>query len=69
VLTRLALMPVIAGLSYEAIRIASQKDNAISRLIFRPNMQLQALTTRDPDHDQMEVAIAAVRAALALHES
>jgi uncharacterized protein YqhQ len=68
ILTRVALMPVIAGLSYEAIRMASLKDNAISRLIFRPNMQLQALTTRDPDHGQMEVALAAVRAALALHE-
>ena len=68
-LTRLALMPIVAGLSYEAIRLASVKDNAISRLIFRPNMQLQALTTRDPDHGQMEVALAAVRAALALHEA
>ena len=66
--TRLALMPVIAGVSYEAIRLASQYDNTISRLIFRPNMQLQALTTRDPDHEQMEVALAAVRAALALHQ-
>ena len=68
-LTRLALMPAIAGLSYEAIRLASVNDNFISRLVFRPNMQLQALTTRDPDPDQMEVALAAVKAALALHQA
>jgi uncharacterized protein YqhQ len=66
--TRLALMPVIAGLSFEAIRLASSTDNPLFRLLFRPNMQLQALTTRDPDEGQMEVALAAVRAALALHE-
>lgn len=68
-LTRIALMPVIAGLSYEAIRLASVNDNALSKLVFRPNMQLQALTTRDPDHEQMEVALAAVKAALALHQT
>ena len=69
ILTRLAMLPVVTGLSYEAIRLASVKDNAITRLLFRPNMQLQALTTRDPDEGQMEVALAAVRAALALHEA
>ena len=68
IFTRLALMPVIAGLSFEAIRLASSTDNPLFRLLFRPNMQLQALTTRDPDEGQMEVALAAVRAALALHE-
>ena len=68
IFTRLALMPVIAGLSYEAIRLAGNSDSPLFRLLFRPNMQLQALTTRDPDEGQMEVALAAVRAALALHE-
>jgi uncharacterized protein YqhQ len=41
----------------------------LSRLIFRPNMALQSLTTRDPDEGQMEVALEAVRAALALHQA
>jgi uncharacterized protein YqhQ len=41
----------------------------ISSLLFRPNLALQSLTTRDPDEGQMEVAIEAVRAALALHQS
>ena len=68
-ISRLALTPVIAGLSYEAIRLASQNPNGPMRLLFRPNMMLQSLTTRDPDEPQMEVALAAVRAALALHQT
>jgi uncharacterized protein YqhQ len=67
--TRLALMPVVAGLSYEAIRLASSSDSPLVRLLFTPNMRLQALTTQDPDVGQMEVALAAVRAALVLHEA
>ena len=67
-LLRFALLPVIAGLSYEAIRLAGTSDSPFVRLLFRPNLQLQALTTRDPDESQMEVALAAVRAALALHQ-
>jgi len=68
-LTRLALTPVIAGLSYEAIRIGSNAQGGLAKLIFRPNLALQSLTTRDPDEGQMEVAIEAVRAALALHQA
>jgi len=67
-LSRVLLTPVIAGLSYEAIRIASTSSSPIIALLFRPNLQLQGLTTRDPDEGQMEVAIAAVQAALALHQ-
>lgn len=66
---RLILTPVIAGLSYEAIRLGSMAKGGLSRLIFRPNMALQSLTTRDPDEGQMEVALEAVRAALALHQT
>jgi uncharacterized protein YqhQ len=69
ILTRLALTPIIAGISYEAIRFASMSPEGISSLLFRPNLALQSLTTRDPDEGQMEVAIEAVRAALALHQS
>jgi uncharacterized protein YqhQ len=69
-LSRLALTPVIAGLSYEALRLAgASPSNGIWRLLFRPNLALQSLTTRDPDESQMEVALAAVRAALAAHEA
>jgi uncharacterized protein YqhQ len=69
ILTRIALTPVIAGLSYEAIRFASMSPDGVASLLFRPNLALQALTTRDPDEGQMEVALEAVRAALALHQT
>ena len=68
-LSRLALTPIIAGLSYEAIRLASASPNGPWRWLFRPNLALQALTTRDPDEAQMEVALAAVRAALGAGEN
>ncbi len=66
---RLALTPFIAGLSYEAIRLAGASPRGLWRWLFRPNLALQALPTRDPDEGQMEVALAALRAALAAHES
>lgn len=68
-LSRLLLTPLTAGLSYEAIRLASSSPSGVARWLFRPNLALQALTTRDPDEPQMEVALAAVRAALSLHEA
>jgi uncharacterized protein YqhQ len=67
-LSRLALTPLIAGLSYEAIRQAGASPRGFWRALFRPNLALQALTTRDPDDAQMEVALAALHAAIALHE-
>jgi uncharacterized protein YqhQ len=65
-LTRLALTPLVAGLSYEAIRFAATAPGIVRSVVFRPNMALQSMTTRDPDEAQMEVAIAAVKAALEL---
>jgi uncharacterized protein YqhQ len=65
-LTRFALTPLVAGLSYEAIRAASTAPDIVRAIVFRPNLALQAMTTRDPDEAQMEVAIAAVKAALDL---
>lgn len=66
-LSRIVLLPVIAGLSYEAIRVAGNAKGPL-RLLFRPNIALQSLTTRDPDDEQMEVALAAVRSAIELHQ-
>ena len=68
IISRIVLMPVIAGLSYEAIRLGSAASGGPFSFIFRPNMALQSLTTSDPDEGQMEVALAAVKAALALHQ-
>ncbi len=59
---RILLIPVIAGISYEVIRLAGRTDNAFINLISRPGMWLQKLTTREPDESMIEVAIASVEA-------
>ncbi len=62
VLIRIALIPVIAGISYEIIRLAGKSNNILVRIISAPGMWLQRLTTREPDESMVEVAIAAVEA-------
>ncbi len=59
---RIALIPVIAGISYEIIRLAGRSNNIIIRFFSAPGMWLQRLTTKEPDEDMVEVAIAAVEA-------
>ena len=55
-------MPVIAGISYEIIRLAGRSDNIIVRIISAPGLWMQKLTTKEPDEDMIEVAIASVEA-------
>ncbi len=62
VLLRIALIPVIAGISYEIIRLAGRSNNILVRIISAPGLLLQKLTTREPDEAMVEVAIAAVEA-------
>lgn len=62
VVIRIALLPVIAGISYEIIRLAGNSDNAIVNLLSRPGLMLQGLTTKEPDDSMIEVAIASVEA-------
>ena len=62
VLVRILLMPVIAGVSYELIRLAGNSDNPVISLLSKPGLALQRLTTREPDADMVEVAICAVEA-------
>lgn len=62
VIVRLILVPVIAGVSYELIRLAGRSDNALVNLLSKPGMALQRLTTREPDEQMAEVAIKAVEA-------
>lgn len=58
--TRILLIPILAGFSYEYIRwIANHKNSPIIRLLMRPNMALQRLTTRVPTFEMLEVSIAA----------
>lgn len=59
---RLLLIPVIAGISYEILRLAGKSDNLLVRIISAPGMWLQKVTTKEPDPDMVEVAIAAIEA-------
>ena len=59
---RLLLIPVIASLSYEIIRLAGKSSNIFVRILSAPGMWLQRLTTREPDDKMIEVGIAAVEA-------
>ena len=65
ILSRIVLMPVVAGISYEIIRYAGKHDDdpLIHRLIL-PGLLLQKLTTREPEDEMLEVAIASVKAVL-----
>jgi len=63
--SRLALLPVIAGISYEVLRFtARHSENRLIRALIAPNLALQNVTTREPDDDMIEVAIAALQAVL-----
>lgn len=65
-LSRLVLLPIIAGLSYEAIKFsAKKKDSALVAAMIAPGLWLQKITTRPPSDDQLEVAIRAMQEALA----
>ena len=61
-LSRILLIPLIAGISYELLRLVGLWDNALTRLLFVPGMWMQGLTTKEPDRSEIEVAIAAVEA-------
>ena len=62
VLFRILLVPVIAGVSYEFIRLAGRSENPLVKLLSLPGKAMQKLTTKEPDDDMIEVAIAAVEA-------
>ncbi len=62
--SRLLLIPVIAGLSYELLRWAGRSDSAAVKFLSIPGLLLQKLTTKEPDEKQLEVAIAAMKAVL-----
>lgn len=62
ILLRLALIPVVAGISYEFIRWAGRSENPVVNLLSKPGLALQRLTTKEPDDDMIEVGIASVEA-------
>ncbi len=62
ILLRIAIIPLIAGVSYEFIRLAGRCDNAVINLLSKPGLWMQKLTTREPDEEMIEVGIASVEA-------
>ena len=61
-LIRIILLPVIAGISYEVLKLAGRSDNFLINLISKPGLAIQKLTTKEPDDSMIEVAIQAVEA-------
>lgn len=62
VLLRILLLPVIAGISYEFIRLAGRSDHALVKILSVPGMLIQRITTKEPTRDMVEVAMASVEA-------
>ena len=62
VILRILLMPVVAGISYEIIRLAGRTDNIFIKILSAPGMWIQRMTTKEPDESMAEVAIASVEA-------
>lgn len=62
VVVRIALIPVIAGISYEVLKLAGRSENPLINLLSKPGLAIQKLTTKEPDDSMIEVAIQAVEA-------
>ena len=63
-LTKLAFLPLIIGLGYEFIMVAGKHDNIVTRLLSSPGLLMQRITTREPDLQQIEVAIHALKSSM-----
>ena len=63
IVSRIVLLPVVSGLTYEVIRAMGRSDNKLLQMFAYPGLMLQKLTTREPDDSQLEVAIEALKAA------
>ncbi|HKL43028.1 MAG TPA: DUF1385 domain-containing protein [Clostridia bacterium] len=64
VMYKVMLLPLIAGFSYEIIKLAGKSDNIIFKIISYPGMMMQKITTSEPDDEQLEVALEALKRAL-----
>ena len=60
ILSRVLLMPVVAGIAYEVIRLAGRSEHSFVKALIKPGLALQYMTTREPEDDQIEVAIRAL---------
>lgn len=65
-----SLLPLVAGSAYELLKISGKtRDNAITKVLIKPGLWLQKITTQEPSHDQLEVALAALEASLGVTDS
>lgn len=64
VLCKLALLPVVTGIAYEVIMLAGRYDNPFTRIVSAPGLWIQRITTSEPETDEIECAIAAMKAVL-----
>ena len=64
IVLRILFLPLVAGLAYEVIKLSARSTNRLWRMAMLPGLLLQRLTTREPDDAQLEVAIAALKAAI-----
>jgi uncharacterized protein YqhQ len=68
--SRLVLIPLIAGISYELLKLSAKMEhNFIMHLLIQPGLFLQRLTTREPDESQIEVAVEALQEVLKLEDA
>ncbi|MGN1043003.1 MAG: peptide chain release factor N(5)-glutamine methyltransferase [Christensenellales bacterium] len=68
ILSRIIMIPIVAGISYELLKLFAKYDNAFTRICKKPGLWLQKLTTKQPDDSMVEVAIAAFNEVLKLEE-
>lgn len=68
IVLRLLFLPLVAGVSYEFIRLAGSSDHPLVQIFSKPGLALQRLTTKEPDHSMIEVAIASVEGVFDLRE-
>jgi uncharacterized protein YqhQ len=68
IISRVLLLPLVSGLTYELIRWMGRNDSTLSKIVAYPGLMLQKLTTKEPDFSQLEVAIASLKAAEGIEE-
>ena len=66
--TRIAMLPVIVGVSYELIRFAAKRQGTLWASLVKPGLWLQKITTKEPSDDQLEIAIHALDRAMELEK-
>ncbi|MCI8806464.1 MAG: DUF1385 domain-containing protein, partial [Clostridiales bacterium] len=64
IVSRILLVPLIAGISYEIIKWAGRNDNLLVKIVSAPGLALQLVTTKEPDDSMIEVAISALNGVL-----